>query len=582
MTTTRSDRIPLAGILLALALGALLAWPAVARGDSFSSSAAPSQYRGPSSDVPSRGLPLFDAGVPGGGEASRSSEGWARWEFWFEYEKDVLLRDAFANARDGSAVGPGAGAKAARLFDALRPGDLADRVLPALRAALEDPSARVREAAALALGNAGDRASLDALAGALRASPAGERRAAALALGFLRDPGAVPHLRRALDQDPDAGVRALAAMALGLSGERGAAPALRAALARSLEASGRDGREVRVAAVTGLGLLRDREGIPLLQRILLSPETIRDDRLRAHAATALGRAGDPAAAAPLQRALAEDGDLGVRRSAALALGAFRDGSAADLLRRTAEGDGDVLLRGLAAVSYARVAGASAVPALAALTEVREDRSVRGFAAAALGLTACPRDAAPVLRALLDQRSEDSLRGAAAIALGMLGDRESAAALSRLARDGSASPELRGYALLGAAMTGEPQLGPVLRLTLSGRDPAEVVRSAALAAGVRPFQGSPGLLLRRLMETRDPTVRGAALLGLGLAPDRSVVPFLADAAGVRGGADAAGRLAAVTALGQVASGGALPPVARLASGVNWRELTPVLDGATRLF
>jgi hypothetical protein len=43
-----------------------------------------------------------------------------------------------------------------------------------------------------------------------------------------------------------------------------------------------------------------------------------------------------------------------------------------------------------------------------------------------------------------------------------------------------------------------------------------------------------------------------------------------------------RLEAVVALGQLALEGALPPVARLAEGQDWAELTSALDRATRVF
>ena len=100
--------------------------------------------------------------------------------------------------------------------------------------------------------------------------------------------------------------------------------------------------------------------------------------------------------------------------------------------------------------------------------------------------------------------------------------------------------------------------------------------------MRPFPGSPALLLRLLLDARDPTVRGAAILGLGLAPDRGAVPLLADLTRDAESADAATRLQAATALGQISLGGALPPVARLGEGVDFLALTSGLEAVTRLF
>jgi HEAT repeat protein len=342
---------------------------------------------------------------------------------------------------------------------------------------------------------------------------------------------------------------------------------------------------MRTAVVTALGLLHDRSAVPLLQRVLRGE--VRDDRARAHAATALGRIGDVAAVAPLVASLRDEPDAAVRRSVALALGAFADGTANAALLKAVEGDADLLVRGFAAVSFARGAGSAAVAPLVSLTAVRHNRSMRGFAAVALGLTGDAKSAAPVLRAILEIRSEDSLRGAAAVGLGLLGDREAGPALAALASDASAPPELRGYALLGAAMAGSADATVVARdvLTrevLTRKAPREVERAAALAAGLIPFPGSPGILVKLALQGRDPTVRGASLLGLGLSPDRGAVPLLADLAGADSGAGPMERLEAVTALGQLALGGVLPPVARIAGGMNYRELTPALEMATRLF
>jgi len=574
----QNGRIPFAGVLLALGFGALLLWPAVVLGDSLSSGSPPSQYRGPSGDVQGHGTALFENSTST--DPVRSAEGWARWEFWFEYEKDALLRDAMRRRLPGTVTGPGLPRNEGTVVSGPTDADIRDRVLPALREAMKDSSPAVRAAAALALGEARDDASLADLSDLLRSAGAPGRRAAALGLGFLGGAPVVAPLSRSLEQDPDAGVRSLAAIGIGLAGDPSGAAPLRAALSRALEVSGRDAREVRAAAVTGLGLLRDRAAVPLLQRVLRGD--VRDDRARAHAASALGRIADPAGLPPLLAVLAEDGDASVRRSAALALGAFQDPVAAAALLKSVEGDGDALVRGFAAVSYARSGGKAAAAGLVPFLAVRIDRSLRGFAAVALGLTGDPGTAAPVLRAILESRSEDSLRAAAAVGLGLLGDRDSYVDLAALSRDASGSPELRGYALLGAALTGNADATGLVKEILSGKASPQLHRAAALSAGVHPFPGSPGLLLHALLEQRDPTVRGAALLGIGLAPDRGGIPLLVDISSEESGAGSGERAAAVTALGQMTLLGALSPSGRLASGLNFHDITQAVDLATRVF
>jgi len=554
MTTIgRGDgRLPILGVILALLFGGLLLVPVIARADSASSTAVPCQYRGPSNEVPRGGSVFLDP--PSGGEGARSAEGWARWEFWFEYEKDALLRGALGIPRGATITGPGFPAAPDPGYDPLRPGDLDGRLLPALRAALRDPAVEVRIAALLALGNAKDAPSRAAMEERLARGSAAERRAAALGLGFLGDPLSLPALQRAL-ADPEPEVRSMAVLSSGLLGSRDAAPGIRALLDRSLEVSGREAREVRVAAVTALGLLGDRASVQVLTRVLAA-RSLRDDRLRAHAATALGRVAEVAALPSLIAAAKEDSDASVRRAATLALGAFRGREVEAGLVGILDGDADALVRGFAALSLARSAGGGAVAVLAERTGIRFPRGLRGFAALGLGLTGAADSAAPPLRA------EDSRRGAASVALGLLRDRASSARMLEVAADRSSSPELQGYALLGSALTGDPA---------SGKPVAAALRD-----------GGPALLLRLLIDARDPTVRGAAILGLGLAPDRGAVPLLADIAGDPEAAGSMMRVQAATTLGQVALRRGLPPVARLGAGLDYRALTDDLAAVTRLF
>ncbi|MNC98924.1 hypothetical protein D3C83_170320 [compost metagenome] len=77
------------------------------------------------------------------------------------------------------------------------------------------------------------------------------------------------------------------------------------------------------------------------------------------------------------------------------------------------------------------------------------------------------------------------------------------------------------------------------------------------------------------------MRGAALLGLGLAPDRAPAALFTDIA-KGGSATHAERIAAITALGQISLDGALPPVARIASGAECSSFTPMLDRMSRVF
>jgi len=569
----------LLGFLLALAAAAVLLAPTLALADGSSRGTDPHQYRGPAGEVPSRvDSTLFDN--PGSGERSRAPEAWARWEFWFEYEKDLLLREAMERGPDVSVSGQ-IRLDTAPMIATPTAEDRAARILPALREALRDSDRSVRMAAALALGNARDGDSIAALARLLRIATAPERRAAALALGYLGGDAVRAPLEEALAEDADGDVRSFAALGLGLAGDAGAVPFLQDTLLQSLRAVGREHRELQVALVTALGLLKDPASAPLLQRVILSAE-VRDERLRAHAASALGRLGDVAVVPPLLASLAAAKDPAVRRAVVIALGSFPVEPVTVRLEEVLRRDSDAAVRGLAAVSLARTAGEKAVAVLAEHTAVRHPRSVRGFAALALGLTGDRRGAPEVLRNLLQLRGQDSVRSAAAVGLGILGDGRALARLKAMMTDRAEPADVRGYALLGAALTGHAGVRAAVKAALTGDMPPDIRRNAALAAGVLPFDGSAAILVRLLWQEEDPAVRGAALLGLGLSPDRGVLPILADLASEPGGAPVRNRVEAITALGQMARGGELPPVARLAAGSNWTSLTPALDAATRVF
>jgi len=131
--------------------------------------------------------------------------------------------------------------------------DLADedaaKALPPLFSALSDKDARIRAAAAEALGEVGDRSAVEPLGKALAGDDdAGVREAAAEALGELGLPNAVPVLRAGL-RDGDAEVREAVVDALADIGGPEAERVLRQALADSDE-------DVRDAAAAALAKMK--------------------------------------------------------------------------------------------------------------------------------------------------------------------------------------------------------------------------------------------------------------------------------------------------------------------------------------
>ncbi len=177
--------------------------------------------------------------------------------------------------------------------------------------ALGDASAVVRATAARAVLSLGPSEAATLLLPLLRDRDEFVRRETAYALGRTRSPLGVNALTVALETDKEASVRGAAAVALGQIGDAAAAPALAGAISRTLRAPGffnrlrrrriEEDEFVRRASATALGLLRSREGVPVLIAALSNERT--PDDVRREAAQALGLIGDPSAIPALRSAL---------------------------------------------------------------------------------------------------------------------------------------------------------------------------------------------------------------------------------------------------------------------------------------
>jgi HEAT repeat protein len=177
-----------------------------------------------------------------------------------------------------------------------------------LRAALEDPDALVRLAAARGLAELGDSevaSVMSAIADVAAEHQAGAVAELVLTLG-TRAPGSLGALY-ATSGSP--AVRRLVVATIGELRLGAHVALLRAALTEEDELAAR--------AARGLGLIGDVEATPDLLALLADPQ--RSWFVRAAATTALGRLGDPAAVAPLAAELAESDEWPRRRAAAEAL-----------------------------------------------------------------------------------------------------------------------------------------------------------------------------------------------------------------------------------------------------------------------
>lgn len=270
-----------------------------------------------------------------------------------------------------------------------------------LLALLDDADSRVRVAALSSIGRLQPKGGVEALAARLGTESLNEKLTAVVALGQTRAPGAVSPLLTVLSH-PHAKLRATAARALGALGDKratrpiavlladpkGTAPEREAAcdalgrladpdgVPMLLLATGDAGDEVRRAAVTALGLVADARATAALSLL------VRDPKLTALAAEALGRIGDAGALPALVRVLKERrGDEKALESAFAALGKIKSASAVSALLPYLA-DEDPRVATWAADALGRIGDRRAAdPLVVALR--REDRDLKDMAVWAL-------------------------------------------------------------------------------------------------------------------------------------------------------------------------------------------------------
>jgi HEAT repeat protein len=228
------------------------------------------------------------------------------------------------------------------------------------------------------------------------------REAAAFAIGIGERGEARSELEKQLDSR-DGPLAAMSAWALWEIHDSASVPAL----IRAMRASN---PLVRAGAARGLGEIKDDRALPELERALRSDS---DAPVRAGAAEALSELGAESSAGSLAVALG-DANAEVRYAAAGALGELHDLRKAPEALVRAAGTNDTRLTRLAAQALAEIHDPATVDVLIALLS-NSDRSVRLKAVEALGEIRSPKATPGLVKALKDSNAE--VRKAAAAALG---------------------------------------------------------------------------------------------------------------------------------------------------------------------
>jgi HEAT repeat protein len=533
---------------------------------------------------PTRGTPTTPSGPSTGGLSGPSGpsgpkastgkpSGEMVWEHWWQLNQWNYTRVGRRGTQSSGGEGDGTAESPVQKF---------------LKEALKDKYFDVRSAAAIAIGKASQKASVDALLPLLDDSNPGVQESAILALGMLKDTRNIPHLLKVIENRgkyKDA-QRATAALAMGFIGDKAATSSLVDVLNKSTD------EEIRAAAVVALGLLKDDSAVEPLYKLISVARGKNVEKLRAYAVTALGKLGIPeftpqgskkkvSVTDLLKKLMHTDKSKQVKRSAVLALGALGGEKYLNDLIKKVKADRDPMVRNFAMIALARLAESDrAKRAIRQELErvlMGKDYSGKGFAALSLGLLGDKAGARALQRAFKEQ-SDPSNRSAAAIGLGLLKDESSAMNLLsqiQLSRDS----KIRGYCCVALGMMQAKQAVPEMRRILTKEKNPELRAAAAIAlANMSDPEGME--ILRKALDDKNSYLKMTTALALGYFRDDKVVPDLTKAFAKEKNNEV--RAIMTVALGYIVDPNEVPVLKQVATDFNYLLHYPSIDLVLRLF
>jgi HEAT repeat protein len=533
------------------------------------------------------GVPTGGPAVPGapmtttGGAPEISFE--VSWQVWWELNKDpfVLQRSAIRTAPTTGSDDFWLGQRrSAPAIDTLLPteADCRDRIVPALVALMEkERNGDVQTACMVALARIGldgvDIDLIELLRSRLSRDDQEVRETAALALGITGRAAAVATLRGLLLDDAEGRkfcgdspvsdrTRAFAAYGLGLLARRSDDGNAKQQAHDLLWAVVQDqrikGRDLRVAAVTGLGLVcdPDRSGHKRLAWQIVEElmgwyqlDLGRgDEAIQAHAPVAIGRLLGRGRSQLQQRCKQHFAEVltgddkrsnPILQSAALALGMLvlpaeqhaEEAAFAKALQSHWEKGIDRLARNFAVIALGRIGGAANRDWLAT-TYARCNKNLeRPWVALALGLVAAAAAesgtvdvaTATMLAADLERAQMPELQAALAVALGLTGHSAASDRVQRLLRANEHDEMLAGYLCIGLAMLDDPASVPVLGdiMSRSRRRPFLLLQ-AAVGLGRLGDRTANEELLAMMRDSDSLAVLSALANAIGQIGDRRAI------------------------------------------------------------
>jgi HEAT repeat protein len=593
---------------------------------------------------------------PGGGGSDLTT-----WEFWWGFNKDAYLNLKFAVqaglSTDGEDYFLAPGAQR-RVKTPWRPSEEAIRgkVVPALKTALEKERANdIVTGAMIALAKIGDarneagESEFEGILSRFLSDPNQEiHETAAFAIGILGNDSGAKLLTALLQNDPhgrvfvgnkdvDYRTRAFAAYGLGLIGSTTASKTMRqeiaAVLSQTVLSAETAQRDVRVAALTGLGLVPIDVDVSEAPDARTSPSSSRQGEIqfvlkyfldntrpaliRAHAPTALARLliGAPAhmretCARAMLTALGEQEKESneIQQSCVLALGQIATSEKTKLdieiretLKRIADSGKDQQSKCFALIALGQIGGrcTSAESCDEGMRDVRTfllttvtkgKTTSRPWAAMAVGVMehalldnpggAMPSAAAKeVLREAFKACGDPEQIGALAIAEGIARDVE-AQGMLREKLHTIGGDDARGYIALGLGLMGaHDSLKDIQTIVRDAKYKSGLMKQAAIALGLLGDKDLVPELTTMLADSKALASQASIASALGFIGDsRSIDPLSEMLKNSQLTQSARGFAAA--ALGIVSDRSMLPCISKISANINYRANTATLTDSSQ--
>lgn len=543
--------------------------------------------------------------------------GFTRWEFWWEYNKDSILKlrkKLFENEAIRGSSSYLTGRRNKWEFHTTRKTIsriMEDEVLPCLLQSLSMDHPDIQDSSVLAIARITQSANapevIDRITRLLQSKHYTAQQSACLSLGVLGSEKSVPLCLDLLFDTPDgqkhvgrkavpSQVRAFAALSLGLIGDAAGAKGLM----RAVEGAASKEKDLISCAITALGLFGDtscrKDIIPFLVRKLDDPKL--DPFLKAYIPIALGKLNAKEEIGTITR-LFKQGNLNawIRQSCVIAMGQLVDLKKKDhrLLIDYIKNGTDQQTRNLCFIALARICARDpAIPSTAKYhyeamkcygSEIRDPSHYmhRSWAAIAAGLHGIQHgviraDMLDVLTTSFKKTKNPSDKAALALCLGLINANSTAPLLYDELRT-SKDKLLQGYLCVSLGLMNWTEATETIR-TLAAREDNYILRlQSTVSLGLLGDMKAMNVLITALQNSDTLYNISSAARALGHIGDVSAIaPLKAIIADRK--SNSLSKAFAVVALGIMGEKTDLPWNARISEDCNYlastRAMFEVLD------